>query len=112
MRDALVPAPISFRHVPTTPLLLALPADDPAAAIKPYQDLLRFVAGHIRRVYLRGHSGCRIHAMTPVRGGRVRMQRTTPVTIRPHLCCVGRAYAIWLLQSREELRVISQKVSV
>jgi len=110
--DALVPTPASFRHVPATPLLLPLPAGDHEAAIRPYQELLRCIARHIRRVYLRGHAGCRNHAMTTVGGTHVRMQRWTPVTIRPHLCCVGQAYAIWLLQRREELLEICQRMSV
>lgn len=112
VRSALVPTPTSFKHVQAPPLVVLLPDDDPQSAIKPYQDLLRCVARHIRRVYLRGHSGCRTHAMTTVGGSRVQMHRWSPVTIRPHLCCIGQAYVIWLLQRREELRDISQKMSV
>lgn len=110
VRNALAPTPASFRAFRATPLVQALPANDGKAAIKPYQDLLRCVARQIRRTYLKGHSRCRIHAMRSMGGGRARINSWSPVTLKPHLCCAGQAYALWLLQRREELLVVSQAV--
>ncbi len=103
VRNALAPTSASFRQYPATPLVIPLPADDCEAAIRPYQDILRCVARQIRRTYLRGHSRCRIHAMRSVGGGRARTFSWRPVTLKPHLCCAGQAYALWLLQRRQEL---------
>lgn len=112
VRNALLPTPTSFTQRPKTALLLPLPADDHETAIRPYEELLRCIARQIRRTYLRGHSSCRVHAMRTVGGGRTQRNRWAPVTLRPHLCCRGQAYAVWLLQRREELREISERMSV
>lgn len=111
VRNALLPTPTSFKSRPTTALLIPLPADDHEAAIRPYEELLRCIARQIRRTYLRGHSSCRIHAMRTVGGGRTQRNRWAPVTLRPHLCCAGQAYAVWLLQRRQELWEISERMS-
>lgn len=108
VRNALAPTPASFRSFQATPLVQPPPSDDGRAAIKPYQDLLRCVARQIRRTYLKGHSRCRVHAMRSVGGGRARFNSWSPATLKPHLCCAGQAYALWLLQRREELLVVSR----
>lgn len=112
VQNALAPTSHSFRQFPATPLVLPPPADDCKAVVRPYQDLLRCVARQIRRTYLKGHSRCRVYAMRSVGGGRSRINSRYPVTLKPHLCCLGQAYALWLLQRREELLEISEQMTI
>lgn len=108
IQSALEPLPTSFRTFPTSSLsapLLAQPHHQQQAdAIQPYRDLLRCVSRRLRRTYLRGHAACRVHATRSVGSSSNRIQR--PVTLKPHLCCVAQAYALWLLQRRIELHQI------
>jgi hypothetical protein len=112
VQDALAPIAASFKQFPMTPLVLPLPMDDHRAAIGPYRYLLRCIARQIRRTYLRGHSGCRIHAMRSLGVGPPRRDSWAPVTLKPHLCCVAQAYAVWLLQRRAELEDIVQCMKI
>lgn len=105
IKSALVPFPASFKRFPTAalsaPLSRHLKDQKELDPIQPYRDLLKCVARRLRRSYLRGHAACRIHATRSLDISTSRIQR--PVSLKPHLCCIAQAYAIWLFQRRIEL---------
>ncbi len=104
--DALEPAPVSFRTVPTVarlnpiqPSLNSLSAED---TVHRYRLLFMHVSRHHRRRHLRGHGTCARYAIAAM--GGVGHRIASDIYIQPDMCCLGQAYALWKVQWERELR--------